>query len=148
LAYEKEEVILTSVDIVNNLTGEITTAEARHVVTERHYSIKKLNAKVAIMDLFTTQEAICSSKKDISIFRWILLTADKNNQITINISALAKQFNVSRTKMSSFINSAKKEKFIRKIENQIYEINPFLFKAKGATNSTIEQLQKEWDNDK
>lgn len=142
--FEKIVNNIVSVSILNDITGEVTSTEAIQRVSEKYYSIKKLNFKGSIMDLFTAQEQICKSSKDISIFKALLYSANPNNVIEVNVSKLSKDNCVSRRNMTAYIKRCKDAGMIRKVDFQAYLINPFMFKSKGSNNSIMEKLQKEW----
>lgn len=138
---------IVSISMLNEITGEVTSTEAIQRVSEKYYSIKKLNFKGSIMDLFTAQEQICRSSKDISIFKMLLYNANSNNIIEINVSTMSKNNGVSRRSLTAYIKRCKEANFIKKVDFQAYRINPFMFKAKGSSNKIMEKLQRNWDGE-
>ena len=65
-------------------------------------------------------------------------------QIENNLSPtqLAKDFNVSRQKISNLLKQMKEQKMILKVKGTIYRFNPFMYIPFRAN---AEELQREWD---
>lgn len=147
MGYSKTVEIISPVDIINKETGEVYESTVREVKTLKHYNVKKLNFKGCIMELGRIMELSCRSKLDISIFWRLLDDADKNNEVTINQTDMAKQYKVSRDKIAKLIKKFIDVGFIKKVENRVYAINPFAFKSKACSTKNIEMLQHKWEEE-
>ena len=132
------------------LTDLITLCKACHenehgkVFSNKYSIIKNLNFKGSIMDLANYQSELCKSSKDIKLFWDILYTVNRYNELRINISEFAKLKGYSRQRITKFLSDAVKINFMKRIERGVYEVNPFTFKSKGATNKIIEEKQQNW----
>ena len=141
---EVVEQVSVSLNVINPSTGEVFDVVGNNTKQTRYYSIRNLNFKGNIMDLFTYQAKLCKSSKDIELFRDILLSVDKHNEFRKTISSFAEQTGNSRQRVTKLLKDAVDIGFMKRIDRGVYLVNPFTFKAKGTNNTTIESLQKEW----
>lgn len=112
----------------------------------KYYTIKNLNFKGNIMDLFDYQAQMCTSAKDIHIFKYILDEADKHNIFNKNADYMLNNYNIVKSRLYTILAKGVKCGFLRKSSRGIYLINPFAFKAKGATNQHAEEAQLKWNS--
>lgn len=141
---EVVEQIAVSLDVVNSETGELFPVQGVNTKSLKYYTIKRLNFKGSIMDLFTFQSQLCKSSRDIELFRDILFEVDKCNELRINITKFSDRSKVSRQRVTKFLSDSVKCGFMKKPDRGVYVVNPYTFKAKGANNETIEQVQQAW----
>jgi hypothetical protein len=138
---ERTQVVLT---VTNPLTGDTFGVTGESETRNRYYTIKNLNFKGAIMDLFTYQSQICKSSKDIEIFRDLLFSVNRYNEFRENVVKFAKEHDTSQQRVSKMLTEAVAVGLMRRIERGVYLVNPFAFKSKGSDSETIERLQREW----
>lgn len=141
---EQEEQIAVALNVIDPSTGQVFGVSGNRTTTSRYYSIKNLNFKGSIMDLFSYQEKLCKSSKDISMFKHVLYNANKYNEFRVNISEFSKSIDVSRQRLTKFLADAVAIGFMRKSEVGVYIINPFTFKSKVSNNELIETAQYRW----
>ena len=122
-------------------TGEIFNIEGLSTESNKYYSIKKLNKRICIMDLFTMQEKICNSSKDINIFKYILYETNRENIFNKNITKFSKSIEMPRSTVSRILKKFVDVGLAIRIDRGEYLINPFAFQAKGSTNALIEIAQ-------
>jgi hypothetical protein len=136
--------LIVSLDVVSPSTGEVIPVDGVKRIREKYYSIRELNFKGSIMNMAKYQSSLCKSSKDIEMFWDILFNVDKHNELRINISEFAKTTDYSRQRITKFLSDAVNIGFMKRISRGVYEVNPFVFKSKGATNKIIEENQKNW----
>jgi len=139
------EVARVRIDVVSPYTGEIVSTSADLLSDSRYYSIKKLNKRICIMDLFTMQEKICNSSKDICIFKNILYETDRENIFRQNITRFSKKIEMPRSTVSRILKKFVDVGLARRVDRGEYLINPLAFQAKGSSNGLIEKAQFEWE---
>ncbi len=122
-----------------------------HNITEKKYIIKKLNCRIwlnkkgdTMKDIFMAQSEICSSKKDIEIFRYLLVHTSGEHRITRSAIKIAEDNGVNRDKIYKFIKKATTQRILYKEGTNIYFVNPFMFTPIGAKAKTIQDAQFEW----
>ena len=98
------------------------------------------------MDLFTMQEKICKSSKDIYIFKHILFETSRDNIFNKNITKFSKTINSPRSTVSRIIKKFVDVGLAIRIDRGKYLINPLAFQAKGSNNELIENAQKRWND--
>ena len=107
-------------------------------------SIKKLNKRICVMDLFTIQSKICKSSKDIEMFRDLLLAVDKTNELRINITKFSDRHNYKREYITRLLKRFVDNNLAIRIDRGVYLINPMVFQSIGSTNELIEKAQRTW----
>jgi len=142
--YVKTEREFFKKELFDAETGEVVTATGTREVQHKYYSVKKLNAKVCIMDLAEAMEKVCSSKQDIYIFWKIIDSLDKENTFRKVVSKWSIAIGVNERKVREIISRSVKVGVMRKVERGVYLYNPFMLSSKGSTNEIIEKLQDEW----
>ena len=133
-------------DVFDAETGESIQLKHTSIKQSMYYTIKKLNVKVAQMDIAEAQANICKSSKDIKVFWNIVDELDKYNESRTSATVMSKRLGVSRSKVSQILSASVKNDFLKKIDRGIYKANPFMIRSKGATNQTIEDSQAEWNH--
>ncbi len=121
-------------------------------LNETKYSIKKLNSRIFLdvkgnknmNDIFTTQAKICSSSKDILMFRGVLTNTNNEHIFTMSAMMLAQLSSVTRSSASKFIKRCINEKLLIRSATNIYFVNPFLFTPVGSRAELIEKAQLKW----
>ena len=84
--------------------------------------------------------------KEVELSYFILAKLTKtSNEMRGTITSLAKEFRVTRAKMSQYIKKMK-EKGLVKGEPPFFTVNPFIRIPYGADGDTWIRLQKEWQN--
>ncbi len=141
---EEKEVIKTKLQLIHNQTGELIEVDGESEVTKRYYSIKKLNKRICVMDLFTYQSKLCKSSKDITMFRDFLLAIDKYNEFRKVIVDFCKENNIDRSRFTKFIKKSIEIGFIIRIDRGVYIVNPYAFQSIGSNNQLIEDAQSRW----
>ena len=132
--------------LVNNTTGESTAIQGSEVVTEKYYSIRKLNRKVMYMDLIDAIAAITNSSREVKLFGHLFSDLDEDNSFKINISQFAKDYEVSRQVVTKLLNKSVACGFTKKLKQGHYFVNPFIVKgSKFRSNKKFEQVQKQWE---
>jgi hypothetical protein len=124
--------------------GEIHPIEATKEISNKYYSIRRLNLKICYEDFIEVQSKLCRSSKDILIFGHLFQRVDKENELRVNITKFCEQYNYTRSRVNKMLQESIEINFIKRLDRGIYLINPFIFKSKGCSNQTIERLQKEW----
>jgi hypothetical protein len=124
--------------------GEIHPIEATKEISNKYYSIRRLNLKICYEDFIEIQSKLCRSSKDILIFGHLFEKVDKENELRITITKFCNQYNYTRSRVNKMLQESVEINFTKKLDRGIYLINPFIFKSKGCSNQTIERLQKEW----
>jgi hypothetical protein len=125
--------------------GEIHPIEATKEISNKYYSIRRLNLKICYEDFIEIQSKLCRSSKDILIFGHLFEKVDKENELRITITKFCNQYNYTRSRVNKMLQESVEINFTKKLDRGIYLINPFIFKSKGCSNQTIERLQKEWN---
>jgi len=141
---EKRESLDVRLSVLNDVTGETFDVTGSHNISSKYYSIKKLNKRICVMDLFTIQSKICKSSKDILIFRDILLSTDKHNEIRFNITEFSKSNGYKREYVTRLLKKFVGNDLARRIDRGVYLINPLVFQSIGSTNELIEKAQSIW----
>jgi len=138
---------VVEMDVIDPTTGELFKAQGINEVTERYYSIKRITSRVNAMDLLFKMEAICKSPKDINILNMLLDTHDNENKIRIdNITNLAKDIGISRSKLNSLLKKCVDTDLFRKLDRGIYFINPYIFIGRRVrSNKDRESCQAQWN---
>jgi len=127
--------------------GEFHDIEVDNVITERYYSIRKLNTKVMYMDLIIVQSKLCNSSKDILVFGELFGKLKESNRLELpNISKFCRNSGFSRTKVTNMLKKAEQIGFTIKLEQGLYFVNPFVIRGTGfKSNKSFEACQKEWE---
>ena len=142
---ETSKETIVRLDTINRETGEVFPVDGRFIESNKYYSIKKLNKRICIMDLFTMQEKICNSSKDICIFKNILYETDRENIFRQNITRFSKKIEMPRSTVSRILKKFVDVGLARRVDRGEYLINPLAFQAKGSSNGLIEKAQFEWE---
>ena len=138
---------LVEMDVKDPTTGEFFKAQGSNEETIEYYSISKITSRINAMDLFTIMENTCKSSKDIYMMNELTELVDNCNQIRIdNISNLAKDLNVSRSKLNAFLKKLIDNNFLQKLNIGIYFVNPYIFVGRRVrSNKLREEAQRAWD---
>ena len=128
-----------------NSNGEIHPIEATKEISNKYYSIRRLNLKICYSDFIEVQSKLCRSSKDILIFGHLFEKVDKENELRISVTKFCKQYGYTISRVNKMLQESIKVNFTKKLDRGLYLVNPFIFKGKGCSNQTIERLQKEWD---
>jgi len=132
--------------LINNETGEVVTVIGTEVVTEKYYSIKKLNRKVQYMDLIDAMSEIANSSMEIKLFGILFDDLDNKNTLTINISETSRKLEVSRPTITKLLNRSVACGFTKKLATGKYMVNPYIVRgSKFKSNEKFEATQREWD---
>jgi len=142
--------ISTTTDIVdysliNNETGEVSSINVSQKVSNTYYSIKGLRTKITMNSFAEKQSLVCKSSLDLQIF-WHMMQKTERNILLINQKETARLFGVSPDKINKFIKRLVDVEFLKKKQQGVYFVNPYIFKSPKTTNEIIEQLQEEWNN--
>ncbi len=141
---------LLSNDIITKHKLETTLNEKGEILLVDEWQTKqrRVNIKIGwfrmykeMLDVF----AICNSNLENRILIHILDNTKKNFTINIKINNLAKDFEASRMKISSFIKKLKDADFI-KGDRGIFMVNPKMFVPQNASNEIVKELQDDWNN--
>ena len=146
--YVKTEKEFFTKELFDAETGEVVTATGTREVQHKYYSVKKLNAKVCIMDLAEAMEKVCSSKKDIYIFWKIIDSLDKENSFRKVVTEWSEAIGVNKLQVKRILKKSVEVGVMRRIERGVYLYNPFMLSSKGSTNEIIERLQNKWTKEK
>lgn len=142
----KETQIIESFEAsIIDSNGEIHPIEATKKISNKYYSIRRLNLKICYEDFIKVQSKLCRSSKDILIFGHLFKKVDKENELRVNITKFCEQHNYTRSRVNKMLQESIEVGFTKKMGRGIYLVNPFIFKGKGCSNQTIEKLQKEWN---
>ena len=145
----KESVNRTLVElaVVNSSTGELFQITGTNEETCTYYSVKNITTRINAMDLFTIMEITCKSSKDISIINHLTEMVGKDNIIRIdNITELAKDFSISRVKLTTFLKLLADNKFTYKLDKGVYLVNPFIFVGRRVNSNKLrEAAQAKWE---
>ena len=148
MAYVKKQTTYSNIELVDKTTGESHGEFSTNTTeTSEYATIRNINFKGNIMDLFNYQAMICKSANDIEAFGTILDSIDKNNRLILNQAEYAKRHNINKSRLSRMLKTSVDVSFMKKIINGVYEVNPFVFLSKGLANGKykdIEELQSEW----
>ena len=132
--------------LVNNETGEVVTVQGTEVVSERYYSIRKLNRKVQYMDLIDAMAKIANSSMEIRLFGILFDNLDDNNTLTINISETSRKLDVSRPTITKILKRSVECGFTKKLATGKYMVNPYIVRgSKFKSNEKFESVQRDWD---
>ena len=98
------------------------------------------------MTLFTVMEKVCKSSKDIMMMNHLTEMVDNKNVIRIeNISSLAKDMELSRAKLTSFLKLLVDNNFTNKLDRGVYMVNPYIFIGRRVrSNELRESAQRQW----
>jgi hypothetical protein len=140
---ETEEITRYSANVIGQ-EGELFPITAERKTIHRYYSIQNLNSKVCIMDLFTVTSKIVTSGKDVFVIGALLDSTNKFNLFGVNIAQWCVKHSIDQSNFYKLLSRALREDLICKKERGVYMVNPFLFKAKGASNEDIENSQRIW----
>ena len=146
---ETQEEYVLAMDLVNRGTGEVSNVDVAITKKHKNYSIRKLTTRINAMNLFQIMEQVCKSSKDIGLTNYLLDMSDSSNQIRINnVSKLASELNVSRSKLNATLKNfedVRPDRLLIKQDTGVYQINPFIFIGKRIrSNKLREELQAEW----
>ncbi len=86
-----------------------------------------------------------NGKVDVKVWNILVNDTKSDFSLGINISKIAKKLNVSRTTIHSLINRMIENKVIKKIDDRMYEFNPFIYCQFGANDEMIYLKQLEWN---
>ena len=85
MAYVKSETTYANLELVDNTTGKSHGNFSTNTTEKSVYAtVKNINFKGNIMDLFNYQAMICKSASDIEVFGLLLDSADKDNRLILN----------------------------------------------------------------
>ncbi len=144
----KEVTRSTSVELeaTNPTTGEIFSITGEHRETSRYYSVSNITSRINAMDLLTTMANTCKSPKDIHILNQLIDTVYSDNTIRIdNISKLATDLGVARSKLNTLLKAFEDDGFFKKLDAGIYMVNPFTFVGRRVkSNELREEAQLRW----
>jgi hypothetical protein len=124
--------------------------EGTKTIQQTNYSIKKLNSRIflnkgeGMQDLFTTQASICSSSKNIKMFRELLVRTDNQHILRMSAKKFAELMKVTRNTASTFFKKCTENNLLHKMETNEYLVNPYLFTPIGAKGEIIEKAQLQW----
>jgi len=109
--------------------------------------IKNITSRINAMDLFNVMEQVCKSSKDIIITNKLTEKVSKENEIRIdNISKLAEEFEIARSKLNNILKSYVDTNFMHKLDRGVYMINPNIFVGKRVrSNKLREEAQIKWN---
>lgn len=131
--------------------GSRFPVEGIKTTNERNYSITKLNSRLYINnkgdgmdDLFTVQAKVCSSSKDIRMFRELLVATNRDHEFRISAIRFAEKLDATRGTVTKFFKRCVENKLLHKLETNLYLVNPLLFTPVGAYSENIEQAQAKW----
>jgi len=99
------------------------------------------------MTLLEIMSKTTKSPKDIEILNHLLNTADRYNEVRIeSITALAKELDVGRTKLTVLLKAFQDEDFFYKISRGVYVVNSFVWVGKRVNSNELrEQAQIKWN---
>jgi len=142
---EIKRTVSFTADLIDQ-NGEVHRVNATEDVSERYYSIRKLNQKVQYMDLIQSISEITRSPKEVLIFGVLFSNLDKNNVLNINISKFCKTTGYSRTTITRMLKDSVECGFSIKLEVGEYFINPFIVRGTSFySNRNFEQIQRDWE---
>lgn len=96
-------------------------------------------------DYTIAMEECINGKVDVKVWNILVNDTKSDFSLGINISKIAKKLNVSRTTIHSLINRMIENKVIKKIDDRMYEFNPFIYCPFGANDEMIHIKQLEWN---
>ncbi len=111
--------------------------------SEVHY-VKKLNARINTMDLFSIQAEICRSSQDIKLFGNIIALANAHSQLDIKITEFAQLHSVSRDAVNKIIKRMLSTELLLKHKAGHFMLNPYIISGMHGGSKTIEQAQMDW----
>ena len=131
--------------------------DTNNIVKQDNYIEKKIKRKLSDTkgtqmfkknDYLDIQEEIINSKLDLKIFNFLVRHYTKIGFVNIKgtpvkINYIAKKFNVSRQKVSSFIKKAMDAGFIKKDKGLIV-LNPFILIPYNISDKDLYHLQEHW----
>jgi hypothetical protein len=124
--------------------GELHPIEATKEISNKYYSIRRLNLKICYEDFIGVQSKLCRSSKDILIFGKLFENIDSRNELRVSVTKFCKENEFTRSRVNKMLQEATKIGFIKKLDRGLYLVNPFIVKGKGTSNRLIEKLQEEW----
>jgi len=125
--------------------GELHPIEATKEISNKYYSIRRLNLKICYDDFIDVLSKLCKSSKDILIFGKLFDKVDRENELRISVTNFCKKHEFTRSRVNKILQEAVEIGFVKKLDRGLYLVNPFILKGKGTSNQTIERLQKEWE---
>ena len=125
--------------------GELHPIEATKEISNKYYSIRRLNLKICYEDFIEIQSKLCRSSKDILIFGKIFDKVDRENELRISVSKFCEKHKFTRSRVNKMLQEAIEAGFVKKLDRGLYLINPFILKGKRCSNQTVERLQREWE---
>jgi len=125
--------------------GELHPIEATKEISNKYYSIRRLNLKICYDDFITVLSKLCKSSKDILIFGKLFDKVDRENELRISVTKFCEKHDFTRSRVNKILQEAVEIGFVKKLDRGLYLVNPFIMKGKGTSNQTIEKLQKEWE---
>ena len=125
--------------------GELHPIEATKEISNKYYSIRRLNLKICYDDFIEVLSKLCKSSKDILIFGKLFDKVDRENELRISVTNFCKKHEFTRSRVNKILQEAVEIGFVKKLDRGLYLVNPFILKGKGTSNQTIERLQKEWE---
>jgi len=125
--------------------GELHPIEATKEISNKYYSIRRLNLKICYDDFITVLSKLCKSSKDILIFGKLFDKVDRENELRISVTKFCEKHDFTRSRVNKILQEAVEIGFVKKLDRGLYLVNPFIMKGKGTSNQTIERLQKEWE---
>ena len=134
-------------EIRNPSTGELFQIEGTNTETSKYYSIRNITSRINAMDLFSILEKVCKSSKDIKVINILLDKLGSDNRVRIdNISNLANELEVSRSKLNAILKQAEDNNFFKKLDRGIYFVNPYVFVGRRVrTNELRANAQEQWN---
>lgn len=142
---EVNRTVSFTADLIDQ-NGEVHRVNATEDVSERYYSIRRLNQKVQYMDLIESISKITRSSKEVIIFGVLFSSLDKRNVLNINVSKFCKDTGYSRTTVTRMLKDSIECGFSIKLGVGEYFINPFIVRGTSFySNKNFEQIQRDWE---
>ena len=142
---EVKRTISFTADLIDQ-NGEVHSVNVNEDVSEKYYSIKKLNQKVQYMDLIDAISEVTRSSKEVKMFGVLFSNLDSQNCLNINVSKFCRETGYARTTVSRILKDAIDCEFAIKIEKGKYFINPFIVRGTSfRSNKNFESVQKKWE---
>ena len=139
---------VVEVDVIDPTTGEKFTAKGSNIETSKYYSVKNITSRINAMTLFSMMEKVCKSSKDISITNMLTEMVTQENEIRVdNISKLAKEFRIARSKLNAILKSYQDNDFLLKLDRGVYMVNPYVFVGRRVRSNLLrETAQIRWND--
>ena len=134
------------VDVVSPTTGEIIKVNGIATEHSKYYSISKITSRINTMTLLTVMSKTTKSTKDIEILNHLLDTADRYNEIRLNVTKTAKELGVGRTKVTTLLKAFQDEDFFYKLDTGVYLVNSYIWVGRRCNSNALrEKSQLRWN---